>query len=110
MYGSGSCWQNAELAVSGRTAINRAVASGQLALRRPLAQWVREAVSVPGLSIEPLLPHIAVEACTLREAFHRDPAARLIVAAARVIGAALMTRDRRILEYAARGHLTTIAA
>jgi PIN domain nuclease of toxin-antitoxin system len=120
---------NAELAVSGRTAINRAAASGELriaaislwevallasrgriALRRPLARWVREAVSVPWLSIEPLLPHIAVECCTLPEAFHRDPADRLIVATGRVIGAALMTRDRRILEYAARGQLTTIVA
>jgi PIN domain nuclease of toxin-antitoxin system len=47
---------------------------------------------------------------TLTEAFYRDPADRLIVATARVANALLMTRDRRILDYAARGHLTTIAA
>jgi len=69
-----------------------------------------EAVSAPGLSVEPLLPQIAVEAYTLPDGFHRDPADRLIVATARVAGAALMTRDRRILDYAARGHLTAIAA
>jgi PIN domain nuclease of toxin-antitoxin system len=120
---------NAELAVSGRQAINRAAASGQLrvaaisvweaallasrgrvALGRPLAQWITEAVSAPGLSIEPLLPQIAVEACSLPEAFHRDPADRLIVATARVANATLMTRDQGILDYAARGHLTAIAA
>ena len=120
---------NAELAVSGRNAINRAAASGQLriaaisvweaallasrgrvALGRPLAQWITEAVSAPGLSIEPLLPQVAVEACSLPEAFHRDPADRLIVATARVANATLMTRDQRILDYAARGHLTAIAA
>jgi PIN domain nuclease of toxin-antitoxin system len=120
---------DAELAVGGRQAINRAAASGQLrvaaisvweaallasrdrvALGRPLAQWITEAVSAPGLSIEPLLPQIAVEACSLPEAFHRDPADRLIVATARVANAILMTRDRRILDYAARGHLTAIAA
>jgi hypothetical protein len=33
----------------------------------------------------------------------------LIVATARVANATLMTRDRRILDYAARGHLTAIA-
>ena len=44
------------------------------------------------------------------ETFHRDPADRLIVATARVANATLMTRDRRILDYAARGHLTAIAA
>jgi PIN domain nuclease of toxin-antitoxin system len=120
---------NSELAVGGRTAINRAAASGQLriaaisvweaallasrgriAVGRPLAQWIGEAVSPPGLSIEPLLPQIAVEAYSLPEAFHRDTADRLIVATARVANATLMTRDRRILDYAARGHLTAIQA
>ena len=120
---------DAELATGEQNTINRAAASGQLriaaisvweaallasrgrvALGRPLAQWMTEAVSVSGLSIEPLLPQVAVEACSLPEAFHRDPADRLIVATARVTNATLMTRDRRILDYAARGHLTAIAA
>jgi PIN domain nuclease of toxin-antitoxin system len=120
---------NAELAVSERNAINRAAASGQLriaaisvweaallasrgrvVLGRPLTQWITAAVSAPGLTIEPLLPQVAVEACSLPEAFHRDPADRLIVATARVANATLMTRDQRILDYAARGHLTAIAA
>src|SRR6516162_202895 len=120
---------NVELEVGGRTAINRAAASGQLriaaisvweaallasrgrvVLGQPLAQWMEEAVSAPGLSIEPLLPQIAVEAYSLPDSFHRDPADRLIVATARVANASLMTRDRRILDYAARGHLTAIAA
>jgi PIN domain nuclease of toxin-antitoxin system len=56
------------------------------------------------------MPQIAVEACSLPEAFHRDPADRMIVATARVTSAVLMTRDRQILDYAARGHLTAIAA
>ena len=118
-----------ELAISERNAINRAAASGDLkiaaisvweaalsalrgrvALGQHLAQWMSEAVSAPGLSIEPLLPQVAVEACSLPEAFHRDPADRLMVATARVANATLMTRDRRILDYAARGHLTAIAA
>jgi PIN domain nuclease of toxin-antitoxin system len=118
-----------ELTISKRDAINRAAASGQLRiaaisvweaallasrgrviLGRPLAQWMIEAVSAPGLSIEPLAPQVAVEASSLPEAFHRDPADRLIVATARVANATLMTRDRRILDYAARGHLSAIAA
>ena len=120
---------NAELASNEQNAINRAAASGRLriaaisvweaallasrgrvALGRPLAQWIAEAVSAPGLSIEPLLPQVAVEAASLPETFHRDPADRLIVATARVANATLMTRDRRILDYAARGHLAAIAA
>jgi PIN domain nuclease of toxin-antitoxin system len=38
------------------------------------------------------------------------PADRLIVATARVTNATLMTRDRHILDYAARGHLDAVAA
>jgi PIN domain nuclease of toxin-antitoxin system len=57
-----------------------------------------------------LLPQVAVEAAPLPETFHRDPADRLIVATARVANATLMTRDRRILDYAARGHLAAVAA
>jgi PIN domain nuclease of toxin-antitoxin system len=120
---------SSELAISGRNAINRAAASGQLriaaislwetallasggrvVLGGPLAQWMTEAVSAPGLSVEPLLPQVAVEAYSLPDAFHRDPADRLIVATARVTNATLMTRDRRILDYAARGYLSAIAA
>jgi PIN domain nuclease of toxin-antitoxin system len=120
---------NPELAESGRQVINHAAASGQLRIaaisvwetallasrgrvvvNRPLAQWIMEAVSAAGLFIEPLLPQIAVEAASLPETFHRDPADRLIVATARVANATLMTRDRRILDYAARGHLAAVAA
>jgi PIN domain nuclease of toxin-antitoxin system len=117
-----------ELKICERNVINRAAASGLLriaaisvwetallasrgrvTLRRPLAQWMTQAVSVSGLSIEPLLPQTAIEACSLPDAFHRDPADRLIVATARVTNATLMTRDRRILDYAARGHLMAVA-
>lgn len=118
-----------ELSVSARNAINRAATAGRLriaaislwetallasggrvVLGRPVTQWMTAAVSARGLSVEPLQPQVAVEAYSLPDAFHRDPADRLIVATARVTNAALMTRDRRILDYAARGHLTAIAA
>jgi PIN domain nuclease of toxin-antitoxin system len=118
---------NAELAVRPRNLINRAAAAGQLrisaislwetallasggrvVLGQPLAQWMMAAVSAPGLSVEPLVPQVAVEAYSLPDAFH--PADRLIVATARVVNATLMTRDQRILDYAAHGHLTAIAA
>jgi PIN domain nuclease of toxin-antitoxin system len=86
------------------------VSRNRVVLSRPMAQCTREAVSAPGLSIEPLSPQIAVEACSLPEAFQRGPADRLIVATARVANATLITRDRRILDYAARGHLSAMTA
>ena len=39
---------------------------------------------------------------------HRDPADRLLIATARDLGAPLVTRDARILAYAAQGHLDAI--
>jgi len=109
---------DAELSIGGRQVINRAAASGQLriaaisvweaallasrgrvALGRPLAQWITEAVSAPGLAIEPLLPQVAIDACSLPEVFHRDPADQLIVATARVYHCPLVTVDTKILAY-----------
>jgi PIN domain nuclease of toxin-antitoxin system len=83
---------------------------GRIVLGKSLSSWLAEALADPAPAIDPLSPQIAVEACSLPEAFHRDPADRMIVATARVTGAALMTRDQQILDYAARGHLTVIAA
>jgi PIN domain nuclease of toxin-antitoxin system len=85
-------------------------ARGRIVLGKSVGLWLDEALADPGPAIDPLSPRVAVEAWSLPEAFHRDPADRLIVATARVVNATLMTRDRRILDYAARGHLTAIAA
>jgi PIN domain nuclease of toxin-antitoxin system len=57
------------------------------------------------------LPLAAVSASTayeLPEPFHRDPADRIVVAEARLMDASLLTSDRRILAYAAAGHVKAI--
>jgi PIN domain nuclease of toxin-antitoxin system len=83
---------------------------GRIVLGKSIGFWLREALADPGPGLDPLTAEIAVESYALPDVFHRDPADRLIVATARVANATLMTRDRRILDYAARGHLTAIAA
>ena len=83
---------------------------GRIVLGKSISLWLDEALAEPSPTIDPLSPQIAVESYALPEAFHCDPADRLIVATARVANATLMTRDRRILDYAARGHLSAIAA
>jgi len=83
---------------------------GRIILGKSIGLWLEEALADPGPAIDPLSPQIAVESYVLPDVFHRDPADRLIVATARVANATLMTRDQRILDYAARGHLTAIAA
>ena len=83
---------------------------GRIVLGKSIGLWLKEALADPGPAIDPLSPQIAIESYAIPDVFHRDPADRLIVATARVANATLMTRDRRILDYAARGHLTAIAA
>ena len=83
---------------------------GRIVLGKSIGPWLEESLADPGPAIHPLSPQVAVESYALPDVFHRDPADRLIVATARVTNATLMTRDQRILDYAARGHLTAIAA
>jgi len=82
----------------------------RIVLGKPTAEWVEEALSAPGLALEPLSPMITIESCQLPAGFRSDPADHLIVATARMTGTTLMTRDRRILGYAAAGHLMAAAA
>jgi PIN domain nuclease of toxin-antitoxin system len=74
---------------------------GRIVLGKSITPWVEEALADPGPAIDPLSPQIAIESHALPDVFHRDPADRMIVATARVTSAVLMTRDRRILDYAA---------
>ena len=83
---------------------------GRIVLDRPRTQWVSEALAAPGLALAPLTPEVAVESCRLPAPFHDDPADRMIVATARAAGATLVTRDKRILDYGARGHVAVFGA
>ena len=108
-----------EISRSVLKAIDQAAASGNLLLsvmsvwelgvleakRRirldvPCEQWVRDALAMPGLTVVPLTPEIALASSRLPEPFHGNPADRIIVATARTMGARLVTRDSKILEYA----------
>jgi PIN domain nuclease of toxin-antitoxin system len=81
----------------------------RVVLGKPTDLWIETALAEPGPTVEPLNAQVAIESCGLPGRMHRDPADRLIVATARVIGASLMTRDHRILAYAAEGHVIAVA-
>ena len=57
----------------------------------------------------PLTAEIAVECHQLPDRLHNDPVDRILVATARIEGLTLLTRDRAILDYAAKGHLRALA-
>lgn len=81
---------------------------GRITLSMPLEQWLTEALSQPGVGLIPLEPSIAVESARLPLEFHGDPADRMIVAAARVMGMAVVTRDSKILAYGKQGHVLVV--
>ena len=83
---------------------------GRLVLDFSAEVYVSRAFSRPGVQIAALTPEIAVRSSRLPGTLHGDPADRMLVATAMLMGLKLMTRDRRILDYAAQGHLSACPA
>lgn len=111
--------QNRRLSPAARRGIDRAAKAGALALSmisvwevakkaekgalvldRPVADWIDQALSQPGLQVIELSRPILLESCRLPQPFHGDPADQLIVATARVRDAVIVTKDARIHDYA----------
>ena len=72
------------------------VAKGRLEFDRDTRTWLQQALALPRVELLPLTPELAVESAGLPATFPGDPADRLIVAAARLERAVLVTRDARI--------------
>ena len=81
---------------------------GRVALPMNIRVWVEEALGKPGVSLAPLTPEIAVESIHLPGEMHADPADRIIVATARVVGATLLTKDKRLLDYSRHRHVKAL--
>ncbi len=73
---------------------------GRIRLSLPLRDWLDKAVAPPLVRRHRISPAIAAELAALPDSFHRDPADRILVATARVLGATLLTQDRRIVDAA----------
>ena len=70
---------------------------GRIRLAVPLREWLDKAAAPPLVQRHGISPAIAAEVAALPDSFHRDPADRILVATARVLGATLLTQDRRII-------------
>lgn len=86
------------------------VERGRLRLGRELSGWLEDVLALPGVSLVPIEPAIAIDSVRLPGDFHADPADRFIVATARHLDAPLLTADRKILTYSATGHVRTVDA
>jgi PIN domain nuclease of toxin-antitoxin system len=94
-------------------------ARGRMTLSVPLDEWIRSALTAPGLRVVDVTPEIALESTRLPVTHHGahhgahegapygDPADRILMATARVLGGTLVTCDEGILRYAADGHVRT---
>lgn len=86
------------------------VSKGRLTLEVDVMDWVRDALTIPGLTLVPLQPEIAVASTRLPFEMHADPADRILVATARHLGATLVTADGALLECAKHGHFVAMDA
>jgi PIN domain nuclease of toxin-antitoxin system len=83
---------------------------GRVALPMNVRTWVEEALSKPGVSVVPLTPEIAIESVHLPGELHGDPADRMLIATARVLGATLLTKDPQLIRYSRRRHVRALEA
>ncbi len=72
---------------------------GRLTLRMPAEEWIARSEGLPFVRFVPVDNRIAVRSNSLPAPIHDDPADRMIVATALVLGASLVTKDRRLLGY-----------
>jgi PIN domain nuclease of toxin-antitoxin system len=81
------------------------VEKGQLALDRPLEEWIEAALAADGLVVADMTRPILIDSCRLPLPFHGDPADQIIVATTRSLSASLITKDARLRDYA---HVRTV--
>lgn len=120
---------NQPLAEPARAAIEREVAQGgavfvspisawelgllasasRIVLTTPPARWFHLFVHRRGVALAAMTPDILIASSFLPGVLHRDPADRILCATARECGQTIVTRDRKILDYAAAGHCRALA-
>jgi PIN domain nuclease of toxin-antitoxin system len=81
---------------------------GRIHFQQICIDWVRDALSAPGLRLLPLTPEIAIESSRLPGGIHGDPADRILAATCRILGATLATKDRQLLSYGAQSFMSVL--
>ena len=81
------------------------MARGRIVSTRSPSAWFAEFTAHPSVALAPMPPEVLIASSWLPGAPPPDPADRIIIATARQYGLSIMTRDARILDYAAEGHV-----
>ena len=82
---------------------------GRIKFPMKCMDWVNKALSVPGISLAPITPEIAIESSRLPGKFNGDPADRIIISTVRKLGAILITHDKEIISYAKKQYLRVVS-
>jgi PIN domain nuclease of toxin-antitoxin system len=78
---------------------------GRLEFTMDAADWIAKSEALPFLHFVSVDNVIAVRSVRLEKPFHQDPADRIIIATAVIMGAPVITNDAKILKYP---HVRTI--
>ena len=106
-----ACERGESLLVSPITAweVAMLVAKGRMALALNPDLWLQRFCDLPGVTLAAMPPSVLVASTTLPGQTPGDPADRILIATARAFGYVLVTRDEKILEYGAHGHVQVLA-
>ena len=81
------------------------VAKKRLILTLELNDWIAKSEMLPFFKVIPVDNSVAIKSVNLPQPLHTDPADRIIIATAISLGAPLVTKDEKILNYS---HVQTI--
>jgi PIN domain nuclease of toxin-antitoxin system len=81
------------------------VKNNRLTLSMDVTDWIAKSENLPFIQFIPVSNSIAVKSVNLPQPLHPDPADRIIIATALSTGASLVTKDKKISDYA---HVKTI--
>lgn len=71
--------------------------------------WIQRSLTMPGRSLVPLTPEIAVVSNHLPDAPVGDPVDRILLATARVENMTLVTADRKLIDYGRKHYMKVLA-
>lgn len=75
------------------------VAKNRLKLTIDVTDWIAKSESLPFIQFVPVTNSIAVKSVNLPLPLHPDPADRIIIATALSVGAPLVTKDKKLIDY-----------
>ncbi|MCY3733653.1 MAG: type II toxin-antitoxin system VapC family toxin [Chloroflexi bacterium] len=85
------------------------VAKSRMALALNPDLWFQRFCDLPGVTLAAMPPSVLVASTILPGQPPGDAADRILIATARAFGYVLVTRDEKILEYGAHGHVQVLA-